>query len=176
MENISTFIEESGAIKRGSFKLTNGFLTDYYIDKYAFETDPEILHVIASEIADKISTDEIDVIAGPALGAIPLVTAVSLKTGIPAAYIRKGEKHTGTQARVEGEIGKGKRVAVVEDVTTTGQTILETTELVQEVGGVVERLIVVVDRNEDAVDNVAERGYELEYLVRVGEDFDISDQ
>jgi orotate phosphoribosyltransferase len=64
-------------------------------------------------------------------------------------------------------------VAVVEDVTTTGNTILNTASLVEEVGGIVERMIVVVDRNAEAVANVAEAGYDLEYLVRVGENLDI---
>lgn len=174
MPDIATLIEDCGAIKRGKFKLTNGLLTDYYIDKYVFETNPDVLSEIAETITEKLSND-IDVVAGPELGAIPLVTAVSLKTGIPAAYIRKGKKHYGTQARVEGTIEKGQRVAIVEDVTTTGGTILETAELVEETGGVPEQLIVVVDRNEGAVSNVDEQGYGLEYLVQVGEDLEITD-
>lgn len=170
MADIAALIEESGAVKWGKFKLSNGSLTDYYIDKYAFETDPSILSVISSEIADMLAENEIDLVAGPELGAIPLVTAVSLETGIPAVYIRKGETHHGTQARVEGNIEKGQRVAVIEDVTTTGNTILETASLIEELGGLIERLIVVVDRNEGAEGNVTGNGYTLEYLVQVGED------
>jgi orotate phosphoribosyltransferase len=173
MSDIGTLISEVGAVKKGKFKLSNGSLTDYYIDKYVFETRPEVLDTIADEIADRLADSDIDVVAGPELGAVPLVTAVSLKTGIPAAYIRQGDKHYGTQARIEGTIGKGMTVAVVEDVTTTGNTILNTASLVEEVGGIVERMIVVVDRNAEAVANVAEAGYDLEYLVRVGENLDI---
>lgn len=173
MSDIARLIQEVGAVKKGKFKLSNGSLTDYYIDKYVFETHPEVLDVIAEEIADRLSSSDIDVIAGPELGAVPLVTAVSLRTGIPSAYIRKGEKHYGTQARIEGDIQKGMTVAVVEDVTTTGATCLETTSLIEEVGGVVERIIVVVDRNAEAIANVADAGYELEYLTQVGEDLDI---
>lgn len=174
MADIATLIEESGAIKKGKFKLSNGLLTDYYIDKYVFETNPDTLSSITDKIAEMLTDGPIDVIAGPELGAIPLVTAVSLKTGINAAYIRKGKKHHGTQARIEGQIKKGQRVAIVEDVSTTGGTILETAELVDEVGGIPERLIVVVDRNEGAAANVEKAGYELEYLVQVGENFDIN--
>ena len=173
MSDIATLISDSGAIKYGKFKLSNGSLTDYYIDKYVFETQPEVLEAIATEIAAMLDGGDVDVIAGPELGAVPLVTAVSLKTGLPAAFIRKGEKHHGTQARVEGEIRKGQRVAVIEDVTTTGATILETTELVEELGGHADRLIVVVDRNEGAVDRIGEEGYTLEYLVQVGEQLDV---
>ena len=173
MTNIAHLIEKSGAIRRGKFKLSNGQLTDYYIDKYAFETNPELLSQVTEQLVDMLNIDEIDVIAGPELGAVPLVTAVSLKTGIPAAYIRKGEKHIGTQARVEGTIEKGNRVAIIEDVSTTGGTILDTASLVEDVGGMAERLIVVVDRNEGAVENVREQGYELEYLLQIGEDFEL---
>lgn len=175
MSEIADRIKAAGAIKKGKFKLSNGSLTDYYVDKYVFETQPDVLSKVADEIADRIDPDEVDVIAGPELGAVPLVTAVSLRTGIPCAYIRKGQKHYGTQARIEGEIEKGQRVAIVEDVTTTGNTIIDTTELIEEVGGIPTRLIVVVDRNEGAEANVEEAGHELEYLVQVGEELDVED-
>lgn len=173
MSDIAELIQDVGTVKRGKFKLSDGALTDYYIDKYVFETHPEVLGVIADEIVDRLEGSGVEVIAGPELGGVPLVTAVSLRTGIPSAYIRKGEKHYGTQARIEGTIDKGDRVAIVEDVTTTGGTILETAEVIEEIGGIAERLIVVVDRNAEAVENVHEAGYELEYLTRVGEDFEI---
>ena len=173
MPNIIDLVENSGAIKRGKFKLSNGKLTDYYIDKYAFETDPAILSKIATAISEQILGEDIDVIAGPELGAIPLVTAMSLECNIDAAYVRKGKKHQGTQARIEGSIGKGDRAVIIEDVSTTGGTILEAAKLVEEAGGFVEQLIVVVDRNEGAVENVREQGYELEYLVQIGEDYDV---
>lgn len=173
MSELAALIKESGAIKKGKFKLSDGSLSDYYIDKYVFDTDPEVLSVIADEIVDRIDEHEVDVLVGPALGAVPIVTAVSLRTGISSAYIRQGEKHYGTQARIEGTIEKGDRVAVIEDVTTTGGTIIESAEIAREVGGVVERMIVVVDRNAEAAENVKKAGFDLEYLTRVGEDFDI---
>ncbi len=175
MSEIADKIKAAGAIKKGKFKLSNGSLTDYYVDKYVFETQPDVLEAVADEIASRLDPDEVDVIAGPELGAVPLVTAVSLRTGIPCAYIRKGQKHYGTQARIEGQIEKGQCVAIVEDVTTTGNTILETAELIEEVGGIPTHLIVVVDRNDGAEENVADAGYELEYLVQVGEELDVED-
>jgi len=175
MSEITELIKDVGAVKKGKFKLSDGSLTDYYIDKYVFETEPEVLDAISAEVAERLDGDEIDVIAGPELGAVPLVTAVSLKMGIPGAFIRTGQKHYGTQARVEGTIEKGDRVAIVEDVTTTGGTILQTASVVEEIGGIVDRMIVVVDRNAEAVENIREEGYELEYLARVGEDLDIED-
>jgi orotate phosphoribosyltransferase len=175
MSEIADRIKASGAIRRGEFELSSGATADYYIDKYVFETQPDVLERIADGIAARIDPDEVDVVAGPELGAVPLVTAVSLRTGIPSAYIRKDQKDYGTQARIEGDIGEGTRVAIVEDVTTTGNTIIETAELIEELGGIPKHLIVVVDRNEGGEENVREAGYELEYLVQVGEELEIED-
>ena len=170
MSDIPRLIEESNAIQFGKFKLSNGSLTDYYIDKYVFETKPAILASIVEEISSMLSSEEIDVVVGPELGAVPLVTGVSLETGIDAAFIRKGEKHYGTRARIEGTIEEGQRVAIIEDVTTTGNTVLDTATVVEAVGGVVDRTITVVDRDENAIENVAASGYELEALVQIGSD------
>lgn len=173
MSDIATLIKDAGAVKTGKFKLSDGSLTDYYIDKYVFETQPDVLAVIAEEIASQLGENNPDVIAGPELGAVPLVTAVSLHMGLPAAYIRKREKHSATQARIEGTVEKGMQVAIVEDVTTTGNTILDTAKLIEEVGGIVDSLTVVVDRNAGAAEKVQEAGYELSYLTQVGKDLDV---
>jgi orotate phosphoribosyltransferase len=173
MTDITALIEDSGAVKRGKFKLSDGSLTDYYIDKYAFETNPELLRQIAEELAERLSNSEITNIAGPELGAVPLVTAVSLQTGIPAAFIRRQEDHFGTQARIEGTIEDGDRVGVLEDVTTTGQTILDTAAVIEGAGGSVERLLSIVDRDASAVDNARDAGFRLEYLAQVGDDIQV---
>ena len=165
-----TVIEESGAIERGTFKLADGVLTDYYVDKYAFETNPELLSALTDELAAVLEDRDVDVLLGPALGAVPLVTALSLRLGLPAAYIRHRDRHPGTRARIEGEIGEGDRVALVEDVTATGKTMLDAIEVVETVGGRVEHTLVVVDRNEEAVEALAEAGHDLEFLVRIGDD------
>lgn len=173
MTDIAALIEDSGAIKRGKFKLSDGSLTDYYIDKYVFETDPEILAQIAEELADRLSSSEVNKIVGPELGAVPLVTAVSLRMRIPAAFVRRKEDHFGTQARIEGTIDAGDRIAVLEDVTTTGQTILDTAAVIEGAGGSVEQLLSVVDRDASAVDNAHDAGFDLEYLVQIGDDINI---
>lgn len=173
MDDIARLIEDSGTIKFGKFKLSDGSLTDYYIDKYVFETSPALLGPIVEAIADRIETEDIDVIAGPALGAVPIVTAVSMHTGLEAAFIRKGEKLHGTQARIEGEINKGDRVLLIEDITTTGGTVLESAHIAEEVGGIVERIIVVVDRNEGAKERIEREGYPFECLAQVGVDLTV---
>ena len=174
MPTISNLIQTSGSIKYGTFTLASGVESTYYIDKYLFETQPEVLGPIAEKIADMLSESQIDVIAGPELGAVPLVTAVSLITGIPAAFIRKNVKGHGTQSRVEGTLKKNQSVALLEDVTTTGSTMLDSINFIETtIGAQVNRLIVVVDRNEGAIENFNEKGFNLEYLVQIGTDIQV---
>ena len=174
MPTISNLIQTSGSIKYGTFTLASGVESTYYIDKYLFETQPEVLGPIAEKIADMLSESQIDVIAGPELGAVPLVTAVSLITGIPAAFIRKNVKRHGTQSRVEGTLKKNQSVALLEDVTTTGSTMLDSINFIETtIGAQVNRLIVVVDRNEGAIENFNEKGFNLEYLVQIGTDIQV---
>lgn len=173
MTDLATRIERSGALKRGKFKLSDGALTDYYVDKYAFETDPAVLAPVATALASHVDPESVDVVAGPALGAVPLVTAVSLETGVDAAYVRTHGKHRGAMARVEGPVDLGDRVVVFEDVTNTGGTVIETANLLEDLGAAVERLVTVVDRDEGASANVADAGYEFEVLLTVGEDLSL---
>ncbi len=173
MSDIANIIEECGAIRRGQFELSNGSLIDYYVDKYAFETNPEVLERIAGAISSRLKGSDTELLAGPALGAVPLVTTVSLQLGLPASYIRLGETRDGTQARIEGSVTKGQRVAIIEDVTMTGSTITETASIIEDAGGIVTRLITVVDRDEGAEATVEGAGYELEYLVQVGDELDV---
>ena len=174
MPTISNLIQTSGSIKYGTFTLASGVESTYYIDKYLFETQPEVLGPIAEKIADMLSESQIDVIAGPELGAVPLVTAVSLISGIPAAFIRKNVKEHGTQSRVEGTLKKNQSVALLEDVTTTGSTMIDSINFIETtIGAQVNRLIVVVDRNEGATENFNEKGFNLEYLVQIGTDIQV---
>lgn len=172
MTEIADRIEESGAIKRGSFRLSDDSMSDYYVDKYVFETRPELLARITDTLAERVD-EEYDLIAGPSLGAVPLVTSLSLQLGINSVFIRKGSGLRGTQARIEGDVRKGMRAIVIEDVTMTGGTAVESARILEESGAVVERIVSVVDRNEGAADRIRESGYEFEPVVTIGEDISI---
>lgn len=136
-------------------------------------TDPEILSCVAKIIGDKIKNEKIDKIAGPALGAVPISTAVSLHSGIPMLMIRKSLKGYGTSKRIEGELEEGNKVVVVEDVTTTGDSLLKAIEAISDNGGTISRVFVVVDREEGAKDNLKRKGIILEALVSIN-DFNVA--
>ena len=152
-------------IQFGKFTLASGRESDYYVDMKKAITDPGILGEIGQMMAGKITREDADKIAGPALGAVPIATAVSLATGIPMLMIRKSRKGYGTSKLIEGDLEEGDRVVVVEDVTTTGNSLLKAVEAVEDNGGVVIQALVAVDREEGARENLQKKGIKLEPLV-----------
>lgn len=160
-------LSEREVVQRGKFILSSGRESDYYVDIKRAITDPAVLDVIARLIADEAS--EVDRIAGPALGAVPIATAVSLYSRKPLLMIRKEKKGYGTSKLIEGDLQKGDRVAVVEDVTTTGGSLLKAVRAIQENGGIVEKAFVVVDREEGAVDEFKREGITLIPLLSVSD-------
>jgi orotate phosphoribosyltransferase len=151
------------AVKFGEFELSHGGTSDYYVDKYLFETDPECLSLIADAFADRLGDDE--KLAGVALGAVPLVAVTSAETGRPYVIARKQAKEYGTGNRIEGRLDEGDHVVVLEDIATTGKSALDAVEALRGAGAVVDRVLVVVDREEGASDLLADHDIELESLL-----------
>jgi len=155
-------LRATGAVRYGEFELAHGGTSDYYIDKYVFETDPDSLARIARAFAAQVETETL---AGVAVGAVPLVAVTSIETGNPYVIVRKSAKEYGTGNRIEGDFAAGERLVVVEDVTTTGRSALEAVETLRAAGAEVDRLLVVLDREEGARARLAENGVELQALV-----------
>ncbi len=160
-------LKDNHVVKYGKFTLSSGKESDYYVDMKRAITDPEILLKVAEIISEKISELEIDRIAGPALGAIPIVTAVSIVSKNPMLMIRKTKKDYGTSELIEGDLNEGDSVIVLEDVTTTGNSLINAVKAVSENGGLVKKAYVIVDRNEGAIENLKKEGVDLEPLVTV---------
>ncbi|WP_435067382.1 orotate phosphoribosyltransferase [Haloplanus sp. C73] len=155
-------LRDAEAVKFGEFELSHGGTSDYYIDKYLFETDPRCLSLIADAFAERVGDETL---AGVALGAVPLVAVTSAETGRPYVIARKQAKEYGTGNRIEGRLSEGDHVVVLEDIATTGQSALDAVEALREAGAVVDRVIVVVDRDEGASELLAEHDIELEALL-----------
>ena len=153
---------EADALKFGEFELSHGGTSDYYIDKYEFETNPRCLQRIGEEFSKLIDDEKL---AGVALGAVPLVTATSIMMNREYVIVRKSEKDHGTGNLVEGELASGDPVIVIEDVTTTGKTALQAVDFLRKQGAVVERVLVVVDRKEGAHNLLEENDIKLEPLL-----------
>jgi orotate phosphoribosyltransferase len=155
-------LRETDAVRYGEFELAHGGTSDYYVDKYVFETDPTCLDAIAETFADCV--DE-ETLAGVALGAVPLAAAASVASGRPYVIVRKEAKSYGTGNRIEGAFAEGDRLVVVEDIATTGQSALDAAQTLRAAGAVVERVLVVVDREEGARERLADHDLDLDALV-----------
>ena len=166
-KQLIALLKANKVIQFGKFILSSGIESDYYVDMKKAITDPKILLCVSKIIVDKIKDEKIDRIAGPALGAVPIATAVSLHSGIPMLMIRKSKKGYGTSKLVEGELHEDDKVVVVEDVTTTGNSLIKAIEAVFDNGGNISRAFVVVDREEGAKNNLKSHGVILEALVSI---------
>jgi orotate phosphoribosyltransferase len=158
---------DAGAVRFGDFTLASGEKSDVYIDVKKAWPDPVRLTLLARSLAARVGTE--DRLAGMELGAVPLVVAVSLRTGLPYAVLRKAAKEHGTRQAFEGEIPAGSHVLLIEDVTTTGGSTVRSVEIVRAAGGLVERALVVLDREAGAVDRLRSVGVRLEPLVTFSE-------
>ena len=167
LTELTHLLRASGAVKFGDFTLTSGRKSTYYVDVKNASTRPHILALMARMMAPYISGE--DLLAGMELGAVPIVAALALESGIPYVIIRKGERGHGTGRRIEGACTPGQRVLLVEDVATTGGSMLRSAEILRGAGLVVHRALVVVDREEGAAGALLASGIELIPLVRIGQ-------
>ena len=160
------------ALLRGQFTLRSGRTSTYYLDKYLFETQPDILAELAQRFAKRMD-ENVDRLAGAELGGIPLVTATSLATGKPTILIRNQKKDYGTAKQLEGKLEQGDRIILLEDIATTGGQVLEAARLLTSLGAKVLKIIAVIDRQEGAKQNIQSAGYPFESLL-TSSDLDIT--
>lgn len=135
----------------GTFTLRSGQISNEYFDKYLFESDPKVLSEVAEELVSLIPGGT-DVLAGLEMGGIPIATALSLKSNVPTAFVRKKAKEYGTCKLAEGTSIVGKRVCIIEDVITTGGQVVLSTNDLRAVGAIVEDVICVIERNPEGSD------------------------
>jgi orotate phosphoribosyltransferase len=159
------------AYLEGDFVLRSGKRSRYYLDKYRFETRPDILAALGERIAVAVAEIEPDAdrLAGPELGAVALAAAGSLASGLPFLIVRKEAKEYGTSNRVEGVYEQGETVCVVEDVVTSGGALLEAVAALREAGLTARTAVCVVDREEGGPAALAAEGVELRPIFRAGD-------
>ena len=156
------------AFLRGDFVLSSGRRSSFYIDKYLFETDPDLLREIARLLAAMLPAGATRLI-GPALGGVPLATAVALETGLPFAIVRPGAKEYGTAKLIEGRVEAGDRVVVLEDVVTTGAQSVRAARAVESAGAAVLAILAVIDRHEGGREGVEGAGFRFDALYDMAE-------
>ncbi len=159
------------AYLEGDFVLRSGRRSRYYLDKYRFETRPEVLRPLGEKLAAVVRAVAPDAarLAGPELGAVVLTAAASLASGLPFLIVRKEAKGYGTERLLEGEYAAGEEVCLVEDVVTSGGAAAEAVETLRAAGLECRNAVCVVDREEGGADALARRAVRLHALFRASD-------
>ena len=144
----------------GEFTLRSGQVSSEYFDKYLFESDPALLARVADQMV-RLVPDDTDLLGGLELGGVPIATIVSVRTGLPALFVRKKAKEYGTCKLAEGPDVAGRRVTLVEDVITTGGAVRDATRALREAGAVVETVVCAIDRSPAGENPLADVGLEV---------------
>lgn len=153
--------------------LASGRRSSFYFDGKQTSLHPEGAYLLGNQFFDILQKHypEVEAVGGPTLGADPLVTAISMTSfekgrGLPAFIIRKEPKGHGTQRWIEGakNLRRGMQVAILEDVITTGGSVLKAIEHAEEGGVVVRVVMVIVDREEGGREMLVQKGYPVEAL------------
>jgi orotate phosphoribosyltransferase len=159
------------AYLEGDFLLRSGRRSRYYLDKYRFETRPDLLRPLGERIAATVAEHAPDAtrLAGPELGAVALAASASMQSGLPFIIVRKAAKEYGTAKRIEGPYEEGECICLIEDVVTSGGALLDSIEALRAAGLVVNTAVCVVDREEGGADALARHAVRLRPLFRAGE-------
>ena len=167
-------LRDSGALLFGEFTLSSGRKSDYYFDSKKLTMEPAGARFVACQLVDRLDAEGIGYVGGVAYGAIPIVSHVVMLTGmrgdkpIRAFYHRKDSKEHGTGAAAEGQFPpSGEPVAIIEDVVTTGSSLLSSIEDAEEKGYNVTHALTLIDRDEGGREKVESAGYKFWALFTV---------
>ncbi|KAL5242490.1 hypothetical protein ACI65C_009900 [Semiaphis heraclei] len=172
--SIITNLFDINALKIGTFKLKSGELSEYYLDLRVIVSYPKILKQICSLVSTTILQDEANTknqvhLCGVPYTALPIATVVSIDTNLPMLIRRKEQKTYGTKKLIEGEYSCGDDVIVIEDIITSGASILETVTDLEKSNLNVSKIIVLVDRQQGGMQRLSERGLKIKSLFNITE-------
>ncbi len=162
-EELIKRIKETAYLE-GDFTLRSGKKSKYYLDKYLFETCPDILKALGTEFAEYV-TDDVTLIAGAELGGVALAAVTAMETGKNWIIIRNSKKGYGTGKMIEGVLKADDVVLLVEDIATTGGQVLKAAKIITEAGAKVSNIVCVIDRKQGAAENITAAGYRFESIL-----------
>lgn len=158
-----------GIIKFGRFTLKSGIESPFYVDLRPLASDPKILKHLADYLLEMLPLDNFDLICGVPYAALPMATAMSLESYIPLIIKRKEAKEYGTKKLIEGIYKKGQNCLLVEDVITSGKSLLETIPEIENEGISVSDIVVVLDREQGGKELLEGKGYKVHTLFSISE-------
>ena len=173
MKQVGILLIKNNAIKFGDYTLSSGKKSPYYIDLRQTISSPITMDWIANSltriILNEIGKDKIDRILGVPTAGVPFATVVSQKLGLPLIYYRQARKEHGVRKKIEGILERNDRVLVVDDLITTGESVIEAAEVVRDQGGVVNELVVLLDREQGGQQRLRSSRIEPHVLFRISD-------
>jgi len=175
MKQIGLMLVRNESIKFGDYTLTSGKKSPYYIDLRQTISSPITMDWISNSLAriiiNEIGKDKVDKILGVPTAGVPFATMVSQKLALPLIYYRKARKEHGVRKKIEGSVERNHRVLIVDDLITTGESVIDAAEAVREQGGIATELVVLLDREQGGSERLRKAYVEPHILFRVSEAF-----
>jgi len=173
MKQVGILLIKNNAIKFGDYILASGKKSPYYIDLRQTISSPITMDWIANAltriILNEIGKDKIDRILGVPTAGVPFATVVSQKLGLPLIYYRQARKEHGVRKKVEGILERNDRVLVIDDLITTGESVIEAAEVIRDQGGVVNELVVLLDREQGGKERLRKSRIEPHVLFQISD-------
>jgi orotate phosphoribosyltransferase len=175
MKQIGLLLVRNESIKFGDYTLTSGKKSPYYIDLRQTISSPITMDWISNSlvriIVNEIGKDKIDKILGVPTAGVPFATMVSQKLTLPMLYYRKARKEHGVRKKIEGSVERNDRVLIVDDLITTGESVIEAADAIREQGGIASELVVLLDREQGGAERLRKAYIEPHTLFRVSDAF-----
>lgn len=173
VRDLGRILLKTGALQFGTFKLSSGKLSSYYIDLRLVPSYPGVFRKVISAyiglIRNEVGSRRVDAVAGIPTAGLPYASVVAYTLRKPLVYVRREEKAHGAQRLIEGTLSPGWRVAILDDLITTGSTIIKVADVVRREGGVVQDAVVLIDRREGGAERLKEAGIRLTSLTAIDE-------
>jgi orotate phosphoribosyltransferase len=173
MKQVGILLIKNNAVKFGDYILTSGKKSPYYIDLRQTISSPITMDWIANSltriVVNEIGITRIDKILGVPTAGVPFATVISQKLGIPLIYYRQARKEHGVRKKVEGILDRNDRVLIVDDLITTGDSVIEAAEVVRDQGGVVNEMVVLLDREQGGEENLRKSRIEPHLLFKISD-------
>ena len=171
-EKLISLSETTGAIKYGKFKLSSGKSSGYYFDGRLLTLHPQGLQVVSSVFLPALRALQADCVAGPTIGAAPIIAGLVLTSGysgdgINGLIVRKEVKNHGMSKMIEGELNRGSRVVIVDDTCSTGGSLIKAIEVIEDQGCIVAGVLTILDRNMGGREKITKRGYKFASILKV---------
>jgi len=173
VKEFATFLHEKGAIKFGDFTLSSGKKSSYYVDLRMVASFPhqfrKMIKHLQNQIIEKVGLENFDYIVSIPTGGLVIASCLAFETVKPLIYVRNKPKEYGTSKSIEGFIELGKKVLMIDDVTTTGGSIINAIKSLKEAGIIVSDSFVIINRMEGATESLEAKGVRMHQLTDIFE-------